>query len=95
MNDADAGALREAFTAGAEWGTGPDGRAFRGEAPQSHREEAARRYPDAPVHACPACGRTDVALTKAGLMRHHNGNLRVGGWRQVCFGVGQHPVVTP
>lgn len=54
---------------------------------------------DAPVRACPVCGRTDITVTKSGGMRHHNGDMYRGGWQQVCAGVGQPPVapaaVTP
>lgn len=41
---------------------------------------------------CPVCGR-HIALTKAGVMRVHNGDRYVDGWRQMCAGVGKSPVV--
>jgi hypothetical protein len=39
---------------------------------------------------CPECG-GEFNLTKAGTMRHHNGDIFVNGWRQVCEGVGKTP----
>lgn len=47
--------------------------------------------PDGTRGQCPVCGE-NFALTKAGVMRHHNGDVYVGGWRQVCEGVGKPPV---
>lgn len=42
---------------------------------------------------CPVCAGT-FNLTKSGGMRYHNGDVWVGGWRQVCDGVGQPPKET-
>lgn len=40
---------------------------------------------------CPVCERSDVTVTRKGKMRHHKGDLWVGGWRQMCTGTGQPP----
>lgn len=45
---------------------------------------------DAPPE-CPVCERTDVTLTKAGRMRSHSGDIWIGGFRQICKGVGELP----
>lgn len=42
---------------------------------------------------CGECDRS-ISLTKAGVLRHHNGDIYKGGWRQVCAGVGTQPVET-
>lgn len=42
---------------------------------------------------CATCGRV-MQLTKDGLLRHHNGDVWDGGWRQVCDGTGKPPAVT-
>jgi hypothetical protein len=39
---------------------------------------------------CQTCGRV-MTLTKSGVLRHHNGDMYVAGWRQVCEGVGELP----
>ena len=39
---------------------------------------------------CPKCVGT-FKLTKAGVMRHHLGDVYDGRWRQMCSGVGQPP----
>lgn len=39
---------------------------------------------------CPKCVGT-FKLTKAGVMRHHLGDVYEGRWRQMCSGVGQPP----
>ena len=39
---------------------------------------------------CPVCG-DRFMVTKAGKMRHHNGDQYVGGWRTQCEGTGQLP----
>ncbi|NUQ98290.1 MAG: hypothetical protein HOY79_17660 [Streptomyces sp.] len=43
------------------------------------------------IPECPACGRTDVTLTKTGRMRSHSGDIWIGGFRQICKGVGELP----
>lgn len=44
----------------------------------------------APRADCGTCGRF-MTVTKAGRLRHHNGDFYVGGWRQVCAGSGEPP----
>lgn len=49
---------------------------------------------DAPRRgACAVCDRV-MALTKHGMLRHHNGNVWIDGWRQVCDGSGAEPRAT-
>lgn len=46
-----------------------------------------------PRGTCPVC-RGTFQVTRAGVMRHHNGDVVVrGGWRQVCEGVGVKPAM--
>jgi hypothetical protein len=40
--------------------------------------------------ACPVCG-SDISLTKKEVMRYHLGGISIGGYRQVCEGVGRIP----
>lgn len=47
-----------------------------------------------PRGLCGVCGRL-TAITKSGGLRLHNGDISVGGYRQVCEGMGSTPVLTP
>jgi hypothetical protein len=40
---------------------------------------------------CPVCGR-DIALTKKGFLRVHNGDIAIGGRATRCHGIGLLPM---
>lgn len=42
---------------------------------------------------CPTCEGT-FQLKKDGTLRWHAGDVYVGGWRQMCDGVGRKPVAS-
>ena len=56
-------------------------------------EELALAVSESPFGRCGQCGRF-VALAKSGAVRQHNGDICVGGFRQVCSGTGQLPAVS-
>lgn len=57
-------------------------------------EALASSVESAPRGVCGVC-RGSFGLTKAGVLRQHNGDFYVGPWRQVCEGVGERPALPP
>jgi hypothetical protein len=55
-------------------------------------EELAAAVEEAPRGRCGTCDRS-IGLTKSGVLRQHNGDIYVDGWRQMCEGTGELPAV--
>jgi hypothetical protein len=55
-------------------------------------EALALEVESSPRGVCGECHRS-MGLTKGGVLRQHNGDVYIDGWRQICAGVGELPEV--